>query len=167
MTGWTLRSSITSDDGSSYEVFLIPDYFLQLKHKHRWKWACLEFCSASPSSRVYWLPLWWVTRGRVYGTGDTRPRPVQSLIWSSVRSTGRVCAHFIVILQTHSWFKTSQDQIIKNFHIYFPSRTGTLWSVVCECLCLCPDSCCSETDVQDLSRVDNSVWDKCGLLSPL
>ncbi|XP_059418593.1 riboflavin-binding protein-like [Carassius carassius] len=29
------------------------------------------------------------------------------------------------------------------------------------------NSCCSEKDVQDLSGVDNSHWDKCGVLSPL
>ncbi|XP_026096145.1 riboflavin-binding protein-like [Carassius auratus] len=29
------------------------------------------------------------------------------------------------------------------------------------------NSCCSEKDVQDLSGVDDSHWDKCGVLSPL
>lgn len=91
------------------------DYFLQLKDIRRWKWACPEFCLASPTS-FYWLLLWWVTRGRVCRMGGTKPRPVQSPVWRSVPSTWRVCAHFIiVILQTHIWFKTSQDQFIKNF----------------------------------------------------
>ncbi|XP_048056156.1 retbindin [Chanodichthys erythropterus] len=37
-----------------------------------------------------------------------------------------------------------------------------------ECSLYMENSCCSETDVQDLSSsVDNSLWDKCGLLSPL
>ncbi|XP_016402605.1 riboflavin-binding protein-like [Sinocyclocheilus rhinocerous] len=40
-----------------------------------------------------------------------------------------------------------------------------------QCLLYRENSCCSETGVQDLSGpvsgVDNSLWDKCGLLSPL
>lgn len=154
-------------DESHHKVFPISDYFLQLKDIRRWKWACPEFCSASPTS-FYWLLLWWVTRGRVCRMGGTKSRPVQSPVWRSVRSTRRVCAHFIVVLQTHSWFKTSQDQFIK---VHYSVQLGLNGFVVCpgyECLYLCPDSCCSETDVQDLSgSVDNSLWDKCGRLSPL
>lgn len=152
------------------QLFLLLDYFLKLKDKRWWKWVCPKFCSASSTLRVYWPPLWWVRRGHVCGTGDSKPRPAQSLISSSARSTWRVCAHFTVTLHTHS-----QDQFIKSHILKQPSRIGPLWDCsfvpVCECLCLCPDSCCSEKDVQDLSGsvsgVDNSHWDKCGVLSPL